>query len=329
MLSPSFLLLGWILFSPLSLPVIAHSAPRNIHGVTEIQLPQLTLRPQATGFTFDLEAALPPASSTLSQLSSLPTTCGEYLGPGNECVSNMTATAVTYEDCGDPFTICRCGDAEMAMDTAVDRLGRVPVGLRRFIATVLILQNVTARAYTNLSTGDIHLFGDCAMDTWIHEAIHTFDFRLGSQSSALSSSQEWLQAIASDSCVPDTYSLTNEVEAKFPEDFAQMSVIKVYLLLHNNHLPPMPGFRADCMSHQLDFMGTLPLYNATSLFGNTCSLPASGGRHSRLPAVLDANRAFKTVSLDPPVGTSVAKNSAPCREPKTPWILKLILRVLM
>jgi hypothetical protein len=54
------------------------------------------------------------------------------------------------------------------------------------------------------------------------------------------------------------------------QDFAQMSVMKIYMLLHDGHLPP--GFRADCMSHQLDFMATLALYDAPSLFGNTCAI---------------------------------------------------------
>jgi hypothetical protein len=49
-----------------------------------------------------------------------------------------------------------------------------------------------------------------------------------------------------------------------------MSVLKIYMLLHNGHLPP--GFESACLSHQLDFMGTLPLYNAQNLFGNTCAI---------------------------------------------------------
>lgn len=49
-----------------------------------------------------------------------------------------------------------------------------------------------------------------------------------------------------------------------------MSVMKTYMLVYNGHLPP--GFRADCMSHQLDYMGALPLYNASAMFGNTCQI---------------------------------------------------------
>lgn len=209
--------------------VEGHLYVRN-DDATELPLPSLSssLRPQATGYNFDLEAALPPASNTVSPLSVLPTNCAAYVG-GEECPSSsgMTAMAVTYEDCGDAFTICRCADANMAIDTVVDRLGRVPVGLRRFIATVFVLRDDETEAYTNLTTGDIHFFGDCAMDTWIHEvsrthclqftgmltskqATHTFDF--ASLDSVPSNSTAWQQAIAADTCVPDPYSRSNRVE---------------------------------------------------------------------------------------------------------------------
>lgn len=213
--------------------VDGHLLPRNARiALAELPLPSLpsNLRPQATDFSeFDLEAALPPASNTLLQMPVLPTNCAEYVG-GPECLSSMTATAVTYEDCGDAFTVCRCDNANMTLDTAVDRLGRVPVGLRRFVGTVFVLENNATRAYTNLSTGDIHLFGDCAMDTWIHEvsclffvkcvlfmltgptqASHTFDFAFF-PSFVPSNTTGWQQAIADDSCVPDSYSLRNRVE---------------------------------------------------------------------------------------------------------------------
>ncbi|KAJ6543573.1 hypothetical protein DFH09DRAFT_1367915 [Mycena vulgaris] len=300
---------------------------------SEIAGPTLTLRPQATGYDFDLEAALPAASNTLSQLPGLPTNCAQFLGPGKECTTNMAAMAVTYEDCGDPFTVCRCDNANMTMDTAVDRLGRVPVGLRRFIGTVLVMENVT-EAYTNLSTGDIHLSGDCNMDVWVHEATHAFDFRTGYSNSAPSSSHVWVKAIADDSCAPDQYSLRNEME-----DFAQLSVIKIYALLHDGHLPP--GFSADCMSHQLDFMSMLNVYNTTNLFGNTCNIQdgAVGVRHNKTPAVLDATRVFKTVPLDQPTSTSIPlgttaphSNSAGAslsQMSPPPWIPDMILALLI
>ncbi|KAK7055955.1 hypothetical protein R3P38DRAFT_2849808 [Favolaschia claudopus] len=290
------LFLNWLLYFLVWSDIVGgHILGRNTAATPpkEIELPPLpsTLHVQASSFNFDLEKALPPASSTLAQLADLPSNCALEQGAGGECSqSSMVATNVTYEDCGDAFTICRCNDANMTMDIAVDRLARVPVGLRRFVGTAFVLGDATTHAYTNLSTGDIHLFGDSAMDTWIHEASHAFDF--SSSYSVPSSSDAWQDAISNDTCVPDRYSLLNRVE-----NFAQMSVIKIYMLLHSGNLPP--GFQADCMSKQLDFMDSLPLYNANNLFGNTCAIDPPGARKTNPPALLDASRTFMTVSLDP------------------------------
>ncbi|KAJ7471084.1 hypothetical protein FB451DRAFT_1399830 [Mycena latifolia] len=253
--------LCFVLFA-IHTPVTANFQLPNLDLFTEVAFPKLTLHPQADAFDFDLETALPPASSSLVPLGALPTACAPYEGPGNECTTGMAATAVTFEDCGAAFTVCRCADAVMTMNTVVDRLGRVPVGLRRFLGTVLVLGGQT-HAYTNLTTGDVHLFGDCAMDTWVHETAHAFDYAV--PTAPHSNSVGWEKATLQDSCVPDDYALTNQVE-----DFAQMTVIKTYMLLHSGNLPP--GFQSACMQNQLRFLSTLSLFNATSLFGNTCAI---------------------------------------------------------
>ncbi|KAJ7107049.1 hypothetical protein C8R44DRAFT_805162 [Mycena epipterygia] len=321
----------------LSLPAVLSSLPLvagNLHftnlDASPPPLTALTLTPQEPGFAFDLYSALPPASSTLTALSTLPGDCTPYVGPGQECTTNMTATNVYFEDCGDPFTVCRCADATMSMGTVVDRLGRVPVGLRRYVGVVVVLEDTEPHAYT-LTNGDIHFFGDCAMDTWVHEATHSFDFATPSPHSGVPG---WAEAIANDSCVPDNYSLTNRVE-----DFAQMSVIKTYTLLYDGHLPP--GFRADCMAHQLDFFGALPLYNASALFGNTCHIVDGlpGTRHDTPPPVLDPARAFVTVSVNWSTVASPTPAPTPVRDSHAfrpngarglrPAILPLVTMVLL
>ncbi|KAJ6468663.1 hypothetical protein C8R47DRAFT_989909 [Mycena vitilis] len=259
---PSLRSLILLLSSPLSyLPLAAANLRLSNLEASLPPLPALTLAPQASGFAFDLYSALPPASSTLLELTGLPDACSQYVGLGNECTTNMTATNIQFEDCGNGFTVCRCDDATMSMDTVRDRFGRVPVGLRRYVGNVLVLNDTEPHAVT-LVTGDIHFFGDCAMDTWIHESTHSFDF---ANDTPRSSDPAWAQAIADDSCVPDNYSLTNHIE-----DFAQMSVIKTFMLLYDGHLPP--GFQEGCMSHQLEYLSSIPLYNASALFGNTCHI---------------------------------------------------------
>lgn len=259
----------------------------------EFSLPSLALPAQQHDFdSFDLTSALPPAAVASAAPIALPSICAEYMGPDEECTSDMTALNVTYEDCGSGFIICRCADAQMSMDTVLDRFGRVPVGLRRYAGAVFVMSDVEAHAYT-LTTGDTHFFGDCAVDSWVHEMTHAYDF---AEAEPQSSWPGWAEALAADSCVPDVYSQTNEIE-----DFAQISVMKIYMLLHSGSLPP--GFTADCLSNQLAFVDALPLYNAVTLFGNTCAILDTSplARHTRPPATLDPTRTFRTVAPDPSV----------------------------
>ncbi|KAJ7030245.1 hypothetical protein C8F04DRAFT_1367631 [Mycena alexandri] len=225
---------GLILLILLSGPHVAANLRLSNLDATLPSLPPLTLNAQASGFGFDLYSALSPASSsTLTNLLDLPGVCAPFVGPEQECTThNMTATNITFEDCGDPFTVCRCSDATMSVDTIVDRLGRVPVGLRCYIGVVFALNGSTRPSAYTLTTGDMHLRGNCEMDVWIHEASQSFDF---APDTAHSSAPGWSEAIANDTCVLDIYSLTNEVE-----DFAQMSVMRIYMLLYNGHLPPLP-----------------------------------------------------------------------------------------
>lgn len=153
-----------------AIPTISPNADlRTRDTVMELPLPPLTLQPQQPDFSsFDLTSALPPAYLALSQGIDLPSSCSQYVGPGQECTANMTALSVQFEDCGASFTVCRCTDAEMSMDTVINRFGSVPVGLRRYAGTIVVLSDTSPNAYT-LTTGDTHFFGDCVVNTWIHE----------------------------------------------------------------------------------------------------------------------------------------------------------------
>lgn len=134
-----------------------------------------------SGFDFDLTDVLPRPSSTLTTLTTVPPECLAYTSATGECKGTMTASNVTFDDCASPFTVCRCvisdsasvnnpGGDQISMDlgVAVDMLARVPVGLRRYIATTVLMPDSTPHAYT-LTTGDVHMFAQTAVETWIHE----------------------------------------------------------------------------------------------------------------------------------------------------------------
>ncbi|KAJ7053591.1 hypothetical protein C8F01DRAFT_1260570 [Mycena amicta] len=288
----------------------------------EIALPTLSglLRPQQTALPFDLalhNALSPVPIVSQTPLPSLPPPCAAFLGPTSDSTTEchpssgaeLTAYNITFEDCGAAaaFTLCYCSNAEMSLDTAIDRLARVPIGLRRFVGIVMVMplgggNDTMPRAYTELYSGEIHLLGDCQLDTWVHEATHAFDYAPTSAESApISDNTAWQTAIQSDTCTTDNYALTNRVE-----DFAQISVTLIYTLLHSNN--PPPGLELACMQNQISFLRNRPEYNPETLFGNRCDIPdgAAGVRHNATPAILDATRTFQTVPLDP---TAIRKKS--------------------
>ncbi|KAJ7112814.1 hypothetical protein C8R43DRAFT_1040213 [Mycena crocata] len=255
---------------------------------SEANLSSYTLRPQEKQLSFDLTPLLSPAYTTLTQpLVPAPTGCtSSAYNSTDECTAEMTALSVRFEDCGDSFTVCRCSNATMSMGTVIERLGRVPVGLRRYAGHVVALKNneTEPHAYTLTVTGDTRLFGDCEMNIWVHEMMHAFDLATDATQSGTT---RWRAALKADSCVPDNYALTNAIEA-----FAQLGVLKTYMLLHSGSLPR--GFSAACMRNQLTFLNTLSLFDPGPLFGNTCAIKDNGppARHTIPPATLDISRTF-------------------------------------
>ncbi|KAF7311816.1 Conidiation-specific protein 13 [Mycena indigotica] len=298
----------------------------------------LSLAPQQADLgSFDLANSLPPPAysvhaTTLAQLppecaavtpsTTLPSDIGNFSA---SCSAEMTALSVTLEDCDTPYIICRCADAEMAMDALVDRLARVPVGLRRYAGTVIALAATvpgpSAVTMSGASGGAsaTFCFGDCTMNVWIHEMTHALDMADPGSAGWQSSAIGWSNALAADTCVPDTYSQTNAIE-----DFAQVSVLLIYKLL-NGGLPP--GFYEDCMKHQLAYLSAMTPYNDSSLlFGNDCSIGPLA-THSSPPDVLDPTRQFNSsgegAAPDPP---SKALGSGACR-PATSTTMVLFLQL--
>lgn len=149
--------------------------------------------------------------------------------------SAIEAVSVTFEDCDVPWTVCRCNDAQMDMDTIVDRFGSVPPGIRSYVGSLLA---VNAPSCSAGSGGDFIVFnGDCGVSVFVHEASHSLD-------QGTSPSQPWSDALAASSCVPDDYANTSPAE-----DFAQVDVVYVYQQRHGA-IPADPS----CLQAQLDYM---------------------------------------------------------------------------
>jgi hypothetical protein len=159
----------WLVLNFSFSPGVAGHVKRNPFLRNRSITPLNNLTPEQQDFSsFTLDGALYNPSKTYIPLPSLPSTCSFI---HNECPAElMRAVNITYDDCLDSWTLCHCSSANISLDDAVGRLGKVPVGLRRYIAVTVVLpaRDDDAHAYT-LTNGDIYLFGDLDMDTWVHE----------------------------------------------------------------------------------------------------------------------------------------------------------------
>ena len=116
---------------------------------------------------------------------------------------------------------------------------QVPLFLRENVKSYAAVPDKAAHAYT--VARQITLFGNTSFDVFIHESAHAYDgaFKLSGQ-------QAYLQALSADSCVPDEYAQTNNVEC-----FAQDMVVFVYSLWK-------PNFSQNpCLSWQIGFVNQL------------------------------------------------------------------------
>jgi len=161
-----------------------------------------------------------------------------------KCVKgHRTATIykATYAD-GSSVKICACEQPVMDVHYVATKFGVVPKQVRQYTNYITIASadsNLNCAAY---STGASSTYCMRNMDTevFIHESAHNFDFR-GFGGNRASGQAKWHQAINKDSCVPDGYAKTNDIE-----DFAQVLVLYMSVAAK--------GTRIDCMRNQLAVM---------------------------------------------------------------------------
>jgi hypothetical protein len=149
---------------------------------------------------------------------------------------------VTYEDCSgrDPWIVCRCSNAELSLQETVDGMGTLPPGARSNVLHIITMNGFGGGG--GYSDGNSIFCGGHPSNTWFsHESMHCND----RDGFAFSNGDIWNQAIAADTCVPDSYSNNNPTE-----DFAQVGTYLNYDI--NGHTIDYTGKDASCMSHQLD-----------------------------------------------------------------------------
>jgi hypothetical protein len=123
----------------------------------------------------------------------------------------------------------------------IDTMGKVPYAIRRNNKAMISATVDTCGGAG--SSGDVSFYcgKDMHVSVFIHESAHSFD-------KGKSDSEEWRNAVAKDSCVPDAYANTNYVE-----NFAQVVVLWVHLVGKEQD-KDLGGTQFACMKNQLRLM---------------------------------------------------------------------------
>ncbi|KAF9737559.1 hypothetical protein PMIN06_011650 [Paraphaeosphaeria minitans] len=158
-------------------------------------------------------------------------------------IQDLEVYDVTYDDCPsgrDPWILCRCANAELTVDEAINGLGTVPPGARSNVLHMVTMNGFGGGG--GYSDGNSIFCGGAPSTTWFsHESMHCND----RDGFAFSNGDVFNNAINADSCVPDSYAANNPTE-----DFAQIGTYLNYDI--NGHAIDYTGKDASCMANQLN-----------------------------------------------------------------------------
>lgn len=165
----------------------------------------------------------------------------------NCAVSALEVYDVAYTECpSQPWTFCRCADAELSAIQLADSFSRIPAAVRSKVVHFIGVSGARPNGLVKgAGTGNdrITFIGPCNEAIFVHESFHSVDQNFHS-------STTFQTAYAADSCVPDNYA-----NASPAEDFAQLGV---WLDYDTNGRPIKEYFTKDpgCMANQLSAVRT-------------------------------------------------------------------------
>lgn len=179
-----------------------------------------------------------------------PAACISESQSNNKCpVSDMKVYDVTYADCPQPWTMCRCSGAVVSKERLFEFFARVPVKARAEIRHMFAWPNqkgLAAYAFgpdiglTNpLQTGD----GKQDMNAIIHEAGHVLD-------QGASDSPQMLDALSKDKCILRQYSKVSR-----GENLGNLMVMTYFKMTNPKEYSRVYKEKGmSCLKRQLDFM---------------------------------------------------------------------------
>ncbi|PRP83088.1 alpha-L-fucosidase [Planoprotostelium fungivorum] len=137
----------------------------------------------------------------------------------NEGVPVNSTWMINFDD-GTWIELCICQGYVMDQNAMARALSYVPPSVRSSVNRVT--QKPTGNGAVTIGNSAIYK-GQYLAEVFVHESAHSFDY-----SNGISGQNVWQNAIGNDTCVPDPYARTNEVE-----DWAQTSVLYWFLSYSN------------------------------------------------------------------------------------------------
>ncbi|KAH8886627.1 hypothetical protein GQ53DRAFT_844854 [Thozetella sp. PMI_491] len=188
-----------------------------------------------SGFTGANQPAIPTYTYVKWDAGLYPEFCYDA---ANCDIADLEVYNVTYSDCAgyDPWTVCRCSDAQLSTTSMLDKFGQIPPGVRSYVVHMI---TVSATQCSGGSNNDrFQISGNCTDREYMHESMHSVD-------QGFHDSITFSTAYNADTCVPDNYALSN-----WAEDFAQVGVWMSYNINGHQDMAAYLGVNASCMDNQ-------------------------------------------------------------------------------
>ncbi|KFX98941.1 hypothetical protein O988_04121 [Pseudogymnoascus sp. VKM F-3808] len=167
---------------------------------------------------------------------------------------------VQYEDCEEAWIFCRHTQAQLTQSQLIDYFGRLPVHERQSVSYVIGVPG-GGSAY---EIGGLVVFqgATASVSVFQHEVGHAVDAYNNADGTS-SSTKEFLDAIDGDTCVPDDYANSSNVE-----DYTQVGVLLMYNTVVPGGLDTI-GTDYSCLSKQLAVVAARQ--QAAMELGGTCT----------------------------------------------------------
>ncbi|XXH02644.1 hypothetical protein Hte_009025 [Hypoxylon texense] len=150
----------------------------------------------------------------------MPLDCKNGAEERNYSTSNIDVFKVFYEDCGQPWIMCRHKEADIDADEMATVFGEMPLGMREFVKHVMVVKPEGLPGAAALSAGDSIYISDTAYKHFIfaHEISHSIDSHqevpgvTPAGQGGLSSTDTWREEYSKDSATTSPYAHTSWAE---------------------------------------------------------------------------------------------------------------------